>query len=195
MTLIRLLLLVLLAGPTGFIIAPPLSAASADEQLWQSLRSGEAVALMRHALAPGTGDPGNFDIDDCATQRNLSERGREQARATGERFHRNGIQRAQVYSSRWCRCQETARLMALGDVQTFAGLNSFFRDRSTEPGQSAATRALIEEHIAAGGMPLVLVTHQVNITALTDVFPASGEIIVVIPGADGLQVLGRIDNP
>ncbi|MDJ0777686.1 MAG: histidine phosphatase family protein [Gammaproteobacteria bacterium] len=195
MKLIRILLLALLAGPAGIIVAPPLSAASGEAQLWQALRSGEAAALMRHALAPGTGDPGNFDIDNCATQRNLSERGREQARATGERFRRNGIQRAQVYSSRWCRCQETARLMALGDVRSFAGLNSFFRDRSTEPGQSAATLALIEEHIAAGGTPLVLVTHQVNITALTDVFPGSGEIIVVKPGADGLQVVGRIDNP
>ena len=195
MQTIRLLMLILLTAAGGLPIAQASATELSEKQLWQSLRDGEAAALMRHALAPGTGDPGNFDIDNCATQRNLSDRGREQARATGERFRRNGIEQAQVYSSRWCRCLETARLMSLGDVQPFAGLNSFFRDRSTEPEQSAATRALIEKHVADNGSPLVLVTHQVNITALTDVFPSSGEIVVVRPAADGLQVLGRIKNP
>ncbi len=195
MQTIRLLMLILLTAAGGLPIAQASATELSEKQLWQSLRDGEAAALMRHALAPGTGDPGNFDIDNCATQRNLSDRGREQARATGERFRRNGIEQAQVYSSRWCRCLETARLMSLGDVQPFAGLNSFFRDRSTEPEQSAATRALIEKHAADNGSPLVLVTHQVNITALTDVFPSSGEIVVVRPAADGLQVLGRIKNP
>ena len=193
MNTIRLTGLILLTTLAGLAAAP---SALADEQsLWQALRSGEAAALMRHALAPGTGDPGNFDVDDCATQRNLSERGRQQARDTGERFRHNGIEQAKVYSSRWCRCLETARLMAVGEVMPFEGLNSFFRDRSTEPAQSAATRELIADQVAAGGPPLLLVTHQVNITALTDVFPASGEIIVVAPDADGLRVLGRITNP
>ena len=193
MNTIRLTGLILLTTLAGLASAP---AVLADEQrLWQALRSGQAVALMRHALAPGTGDPANFDVDDCSTQRNLSDRGRQQARDTGERFRQNGIEQAQVYSSRWCRCLETARLMALGDVTPFEGLNSFFRDRSTEPARTAATRELIAEHVAAGGPPLLLVTHQVNITALTDVFPSSGEIIVVAPDADGLRMLGRITNP
>ncbi len=191
---IRLPLLVLLTT-VGSLVSLPSIAVADEQQLWQALRSGEAAALMRHALAPGTGDPANFDVDNCATQRNLSDRGRQQARDTGARFRQNGIEQAQVYSSRWCRCLETARLMALGEVSAFEGLNSFFRNRSTEPEQSAATLELIGNHIAAGGAPLLLVTHQVNITALADVFPASGEIIVVQPDADGLRVLGRIDNP
>ncbi len=195
MRLIRTLLLVLLTSLTGLATAQASSTAIGEEQLWQWLRNGEAVALMRHALAPGTGDPSNFDVDNCTTQRNLSDGGREQARATGERFRRNGIEQAQVYSSRWCRCLETARLMALGDVMPFEGLNSFFRNRGTEPAQSAATRELIQKHVAASGPPLLLVTHQVNITALTDVFPSSGEIIVVRPTAGDLELLGRIKNP
>ncbi len=187
--------LLMLLTIIGSLVVLPSSAVADEQQLWQALRSGEAAALMRHALAPGTGDPANFDVDNCATQRNLSDRGRQQARDTGARFRQNGIQQAQVYSSRWCRCLETARLMALGEVSPFEGLNSFFRNRSTEPEQSAATLELIGSHIAVGGAPLLLVTHQVNITALTDVFPSSGEIIVVQPDADGLRVLGRIDNP
>ena len=193
--MIRLLLIVLLSGAGGQAMAQATSTAAGEAQLWQWLRNGDAAALMRHALAPGTGDPADFDVENCATQRNLSERGREQAHTTGERFRRNGIEQAQVYSSRWCRCLETARLMALGEVQPFAGLNSFFRNRSTEPEQSAATRELIKDHVAAAGKPLLLVTHQVNITALTDIFPRSGEFVVVRPTAAGLRVLGRIDNP
>jgi phosphohistidine phosphatase SixA len=190
----RLIFLVLLMGLGGPGVAQPSLAPPGEAQLWQWLRSGEAVALIRHALAPGTGDPASFSLTDCATQRNLSAKGREQAQAIGKRFRRNGIQQARVYSSNWCRCLDTARLLALGTVQPFDGLNSFFRDRSAEPERSAATRRLIREHSAHGKPPLVLVTHQVNITALTDVFPSSGEIIVVQPADSALRVLGRIQN-
>jgi broad specificity phosphatase PhoE len=168
------------------------AAEPADTGLWQQLRSGEAAALMRHAPAPGTGDPPGFDVNDCRTQRNLSAEGREQARAIGERLRRNGIARAQVFSSRWCRCLDTARLLGLGDVQPFDGLNSFFRDRGAETERSAATLTLIAERTKPGQAPLVLVTHQVNVTALTGVFPGSGEVVVVRPAGDGLEVLGRI---
>ena len=199
MNMFRLMLLVLLLGLGGFGVAQPRNQPSSkaldEAQLWQRLRSGEAVALLRHALAPGIGDPANFRLGDCDTQRNLSGEGREQARAIGERFRRNGIKQAQVYSSRWCRCIDTAQLLALGEVKPFEGLNSFFRDRSTAPEQTTKTRALMNECSARGEPPLVLVTHQVNITALTGIFPNSGEIIVLRPTDAGLRVLGRIDNP
>jgi broad specificity phosphatase PhoE len=177
--------------------AAPADSRSADDEaaLWAALRSGEAAALMRHALAPGTGDPAGLDIDDCGTQRNLSDRGRVQAAAIGQRWRANGIASARVYSSRWCRCLETARLLELGPVQPFDGLNSFFRDRAAEPERSASVLALIREQTRRGGPSLLLVTHQVNITALSGVFPDSGETIVVRPNGTDLELLGRIPMP
>ena len=161
--------------------------------LWQALANGGHVALMRHAEAPGIGDPAEFDLDDCGTQRNLSEQGRVQAKAIGDRFRANGIAAAQVQSSQWCRCLETARLLDLGTVQPNPALNSFFRDDAKEAERTAAARALIRNQAGtASNGPLLLVTHQVNITALTGVFPASGEILVVKPSADGIETIGRI---
>ena len=173
----------------------PLSAAAqtqADEAaLWAALRDGSHVALIRHALAPGTGDPPGFRVDDCRTQRNLSPAGHAQARAIGKRFRANGIDTAAVFSSQWCRCLDTARALALGEVTPFAGLNSFFADRGDEAQHTRAARALIAEQ-ARGQHPLVLVTHQVNITALSGVFPAAGEIIVMRVDGDALSLAGRI---
>ncbi len=173
----------------------PLSAAAqtqTDEAaLWAALREGGHVALIRHALAPGTGDPPEFRVDDCGTQRNLSPAGRAQARAIGERFRANGIDTAALFSSQWCRRLDTAREMVLGEVTPFPGLNSFFAGRSDEAQHTRAARALIAEQ-ASGQHRLVLVTHQVNITALAGVFPAAGEIIVVRVDGDVLTLAGRI---
>lgn len=176
-----LMLLWALPAPTG---------AESQTALWAALKGGGHVALMRHALAPGTGDPADFRLGDCATQRNLSAAGREQARAIGERFRENGAVDVVIYSSQWCRCLETARLLDLGPVAPLPALNSFFRDRSQEAERTAAVRRLIRER--GGGSSLVLVTHQVNITALTGVFPQSGEIVVVRPEDGDLTVVGRI---
>jgi len=172
-------------------LATPLSA-SADEALWRELAEGGPVVLMRHALAPGVGDPAEFRLGDCATQRNLDAEGRAQARAIGERFRAHGIERARVYSSQWCRCLETARLLGLGEVVAAPTLNSFFRDRAAKAERGAGALALIASEVEAGDGPLVLVTHQVNITALTGVFPASGELILVRAAAEGIEVVGRI---
>lgn len=172
----------------------PFAAARAETgeaALWATLRDGGHVALIRHALAPGTGDPPGFRVDDCATQRNLSAAGRAQARAIGERFRANGIATAAIFSSQWCRCLDTAREMGLGEAVAFPGLNSFFADRGEEAWHTAAARALIAER-AHGPLPLVLVTHQVNITALSGVFPASGEIIVMRLDGETLSLAGRI---
>ena len=164
--------------------------ANDDAALWDGLRSGRHVALMRHAEAPGVGDPSGFRLDDCSTQRNLSAEGRRQAEQAGALFRRMGVERATVYSSQWCRCLDTARGLGLGTVVAQPALNSFFENGGTEKAQTGQLRELIRERPA--GMALVLVTHQVNITALTGVYPASGEIDVLRPDNDGIVVLGRL---
>lgn len=182
----------LLLACLGLLLPIAAACAETDEAaLWAALRDGGHVALMRHAIAPGVGDPAGFRLDDCTTQRKLSAQGRAQARAIGERFRANGITTAAVFSSQWCRCIDTARELALGEVVAFPGLNSFFADRGEEARHTAAVRALIGER-ARSPLPLVLVTHQVNITALTGVFPASGEIIVLRVDGDTPSVAGRI---
>lgn len=178
------------------LLLPLSSAAEAQSDeaaLWAALRDGGHVALIRHALAPGTGDPPGFRVDDCATQRNLSPAGRAQARAIGARFRANGIATATVFSSQWCRCLDTATGLAIGEVVPFPGLNSFFAGQGDEAAQTRAVRALIAER-SADGKPLVLVTHQVNITALSGIFPASGEIIVMRAEGAALSVAGRIQT-
>ena len=178
-----------LAMLAATVVAP--GAARADPALWAGIRNGSAVVVMRHALAPGTGDPADFDVDDCATQRNLSEEGRRQARAIGDRFRQNGIDEARVMSSAWCRCLETARNLKLGPVENLPALNSFFRNQSRGGAQTAELKAWILEN--AGREPIVLVTHQVNITALTGIYPRSGEMVVLRAAADGeIEVLGRL---
>ena len=177
-----------------FALLPAPALAQNDAALWNAVRTGTAFAIMRHALAPGTGDPQSVVIGDCTTQRNLSESGRAQARHIGAAFRANGITAAQVYTSAWCRCEESARLLGLGKVERFYPLNSFFTAREREPAQTAALSSWIKDNAAQpDGKPLVLVTHQVNITALTGVYPRSGEIVVARYSDDGnIQVLGRL---
>ncbi|MBE0582471.1 MAG: histidine phosphatase family protein [Desulfofustis sp.] len=166
------------------------TATASLDAAWQALRQGEAVALIRHAIAPGIGDPPNFTIGDCATQRTLSEEGRVQSRRIGATFRDRGISEAAVFSSQWCRCLETARLLGFGPVEAVPDLNSFFADRARAAAQTAALRVFIAK--LPPQRPSILVTHQVNITALTGIYPASGEIIIVQAGDDGLgAVLGR----
>ena len=172
--------------------APGTSAAD-DAALWRALNSAGHVALLRHALAPGTGDPAHFVLRDCSTQRNLSREGRDQAARIGARFAANGIGQARVLSSQWCRCLETAKLLGLGPVEELPVLNSFFRRYERREPQ---TRGL-EDWLAGQPLdrPVVLVTHQVNITALTGVYPSSGELVVVRRAEDGaLTVLGTIET-
>jgi broad specificity phosphatase PhoE len=147
---------------------------------------------MRHAEAPGTGDPDGFRLDDCATQRNLSDQGRRQAKDAGTLFRGNGIARATVYSSQWCRCLDTAGGLDLGAVTPQPALNSFFDDAGRDLQQTDALRQLIRQR--PPGKPLVMVTHQVNITALTGVYPRSGEIIVVRPENGRFSVMGKIST-
>jgi broad specificity phosphatase PhoE len=167
------------------LLAP--AATRAEDAGWELLRQGRAAAIMRHAIAPGGGDPPGFRLGACETQRNLSDEGRAQARAIGEVFRARGIGAATVLSSGWCRGLETAELLGLGAVAREPSLDSFFGDRALGPGRTEALRALLA---AWSGGPLVLVTHQVNITALTGVFPASGETVLVRTQAQA-EVLTR----
>ncbi|UHD16844.1 histidine phosphatase family protein [Thiocapsa bogorovii] len=165
-----------------------------DVDLAAHMRNGGAVLLLRHASAPGTGDPEGFRLDDCATQRNLSDAGREQARSIGAWLRARGIEQARVYSSEWCRCLETAELLGLGPVTRLPALNSFFaRQKDREP-NLVALEAFLEDQ-PPNGEPIVLVTHQVTVTALTGIYPASGEAVLMRlsdqdPGK--LKTLGRM---
>ncbi|MDX2256871.1 MAG: histidine phosphatase family protein [Pseudanabaenaceae cyanobacterium bins.39] len=160
---------------------------------WKALKGTGKVVLMRHALAPSTGDPSGFKIDDCRTQRNLSDAGREQARQIGNEFRRRQVSVKQVLSSQWCRCLETAKLLNLGDVKPVQSLNSFFSDRRTADTQTAQTRRLIANHRQQDGV-VIMVTHQVNITALTGIVPQSGASVVVQANDAGdVVVIGELD--
>lgn len=162
-----------------------------DSALWKKLGSGSHFAIVRHALAPGFGDPDNFTPGDCRTQRNLSDEGREQARDAGRLFRKHGIETADLYSSQWCRCKETAELFGLGEVSELPALNSFFEYPERGEMQMKALREWLTERESR--KPLILVTHQVTISALTGVFPRSGEMVIVqqLPGGD-FSVAGRI---
>jgi broad specificity phosphatase PhoE len=167
------------------------SLAAADSALWKALRTGESIALLRHAIAPGTGDPSEFTLGDCETQRNLSAKGRAQAARIGARFRANGISGARVVSSQWCRCLETASLLNLGSVEELPALNSFYQQAERRDVQTQALTTWLAEQ--GFGEPLVLVTHQVNITALTDHYPASGEIVIARRSGDGnIRMVGSI---
>lgn len=153
------------------------------------LKEPGVVALMRHALAPGTGDPAGFDPDDCSTQRTLDARGRDQARRTGAALRAAGVTFDAVWTSQWCRSRDTANLMEMGGVQEKPPLNSFFAGRGDRTAQTEATLDLIADMPADAR--LLLVTHQVNVTALTGLGVASGEIIVTRRTARGLEPVGR----
>ena len=176
-----------LSLPLGLVAGPLL----ARERAWQALDEGLAIAMIRHAQAPGTGDPANFRIGDCSTQRNLSAEGREQARRLGEHFRTNGIQEARVYSSQWCRCLDTASLMQLGPVNELPALNSFFENASLGPAQTQELLDWLRRQDE--GPPIVLVTHQVNVTRLTGIVPRQGEIVFISrPSQNEVEIIDRV---
>ncbi|MEX0373296.1 histidine phosphatase family protein [Spiribacter roseus] len=165
----------------GLILAT--TNALAQDEPFAVLRDGGHVLMLRHAIAPGFGDPAGFDVDDCTTQRNLSEEGRAQARAIGERLRAEGLGEAAVYTSAWCRCRDTAAEMDLTEAEAHLGLNSFFQNRDRRDAIVAALRGLLAG--LANGPPAVLVTHQVNIRAITGQGVRSGEGLIVQPDDEG----------
>ena len=180
-------LTVVLAGATSS------SWCAAPDEVTQLLHAGGHVLVIRHAEAPGFGDPQDFRLGDCTTQRNLNESGRAQARAIGDWLRARGIERARVYSSQWCRCLETASLLRLGAVTELPALNSFFeRPQQREPNLAALRNFF--DHQPADGELMVLVTHQVTITALSGVVPASGTGVLMVLEPEGeARTVARID--
>ncbi|MEL6476168.1 MAG: histidine phosphatase family protein [Pseudomonadota bacterium] len=177
----------------GALLAP-LALREATASVMSRLNEPRTHALMRHALAPGTGDPARFVLEDCSTQRNLSEQGRAQAALTGEMLRASGARVDHLWSSQWCRCLDTARLMEVGTVVEQPALNSFFENRATEPAQSAEIRRLLAS--LPSEETAFCVTHQVNITALTRSGVSSGEIFVVRVDERGtVSTLERITVP
>ncbi|MGJ8604596.1 MAG: histidine phosphatase family protein [Marivita sp.] len=155
---------------------------------WDALDTPGAFAIMRHALAPGTGDPATLTIGDCSTQRNLDQRGRDQATRIGAAFRDRGHSFDVVLTSQWCRCRDTASLLALAPVQDVPAFNSFFQDVSTRDSQTQEALTLLANR---ADRPFII-THQVNIRALTGQTTRSGEVLVVRYAGDRLEVLGSI---
>lgn len=166
------------------------SALAADA--WAELARPGAIVVFRHATAPGVGDPAGFKLGDCATQRNLNEQGRAEARKLGEQFRSHKIQIGSVLTSQWCRTRETARLAFGSQPRDEPAFNSFFgQSPEAREAQTSQARAVLAGWRGPGA--LVVVTHQVNIQALVGVGAASAEGVVVRPASDGtLQVIATI---
>lgn len=169
--------------------------AQASGAPWEALRAGGHIVMLRHAATePGLGDPPQFTLGDCSTQRNLSEAGKRQARNIGQRFRQERVRIDAVLSSRWCRCLDTATL-AFGNVTPDAALDSFFGERRDNGArQTAEIKVRMRKFRGTGN--LVMVTHQVNITAVTGIFPEPGEILVLRwDQGESPRLVGRIPSP
>lgn len=164
---------------------------------WSELRNESGlVVLMRHAIAPGVGDPVGFRLGDCETQRQLSAEGRAQARAIGREFRAKQIPIAGIRSSRWCRAIDTAKLLNLGTVRTTPALDSVFTaSEQVAERKKRMTLQIIREHRGESGV-LILVGHQANIIDLTGIAPASGGAVVVKTDSLGrIRVIGELQPP
>ena len=165
-----------------------------DDSLWKKLRGGRHVLLLRHAATDSAlGDSPDMRIEDCATQRNLSAEGREQARRIGERIRGEKVPIANVFTSPWCRCRDTA-MLAFGHAEEWEPLGStfYFPEREAQYAEHVKQRIATYSRREVGGN-VVMVTHNVNIASLTKLSVAPGEIVVVRPdGCCGLRTLGRL---
>ncbi len=167
------------------------SAIATGDAAWNLLKQNGSVALIRHGRTlGGAGDPPGFRLEDCATQRNLTEEGRAQAKTLGEAMRAKGVVVTDILSSRWCRCMDTARL-AFGKVEALPALDNLFGNSAREPAQTAELRKRIRAWAGPGA--LVMVSHGVNILPLTGIQPAEGEILILLPNPSAdFRVVGRI---
>ena len=170
-----------------FIFAPNIS--FSNDKFANILKEGKKIVFVRHALAPGNGDPNNFNINDCSTQRNLNEEGRAQSEKIGNFFKNKNIKIHKVLSSEWCRCKETAKI-AFGNYQTFNALNSFYDERFAK-NKSKQIKDL-KDYIDnwENDSNLIIVTHYVVISALINRVASSGEMIIT---DKKLNVLGNLE--
>ena len=160
----------------------------ADDKILTSLQEGNKIIFIRHAIAPGNGDPENFNIKDCNTQRNLSENGIKQSKKIGFFFKNNKIKIDKVLSSEWCRCTDTAKY-AFKKFETFDALNSFYDDKfvANETKQINDLKKFIKNWDSDKN--LVFITHYVVISSILNVGSSSGEIII---SDKNLNIIGRI---
>lgn len=169
------------------------SPGNTEADFWALLKQGGCLLLMRHAETdPGVGDPANFRIGDCSTQRNLSEAGREQSRRVAAAMAREGIRFEDVRSSAWCRCVDTAEL-AFGRHRVWSPINSFFGRGGVRDTQTREALEALKDFKGLGN--IALVTHQVNITAFTGSFVSMGEMLLSRPdpaNPQRLPVLARL---
>lgn len=174
------------------------SAASVPATLLaQKLASHDHVLLIRHASAPGVGDPPNYTLNDCRTQRNLGPEGRKQATHIGEWLRQQGVRAADVYSSPWCRCKDTAELMQLGGYRIEASLASFFDQMHLVDARNKALQAFVAQQLKTKGpQALILVTHHVNIQAFMGENIGSGDMVLVQVDGRGKPIAyQRIPSP
>ena len=161
-----------------FIFSLLLFNVQAGEINWKIAQEGNKIILIRHALAPGGGDPIGFKVNDCKTQRNLNQTGIEQSKKIGKLFKKNNVLIDQVLSSQWCRCKDTARY-AFKKFKEFSALNSTFQFsyNKNETKQLKEIKNFVKKWNGKG-RNLILITHYSIITAITNAVPASGEIVV-----------------
>ena len=170
--------------------------ASASE-LSDSLKKSDYVLLMRHALAPGIGDPAGYKLQDCKSQRNLDATGRAQAQKTGQWLKAQGVGNALVFTSAWCRCKETAENLAFGTPVLEASLNSFFDDMRQGPQSNVnLQKFMVGQLKSKGDKALILVTHHVNIAEFTGENVGSGDMVLAKVNSTGKLVSFKIyPNP
>jgi phosphohistidine phosphatase SixA len=187
-------LVLLVLWVSSAVVAEDAAAQEDTATLWAALRAGGHVALVRHgATAGGAGDPPGFRLDDCATQRSLTDKGRAEARRLGEQFRSEDVAVGKLMSSQWCRCQETAALMELGPVELSPTFNNAFTLRDRVGELTAGARAIVAGWTHPG--TLVVVTHGANILPLTGMTPEEGGMVIVKPDPSSvakLRTLGHI---
>jgi phosphohistidine phosphatase SixA len=165
----------------------------ANANLATDLSDGQHVLLMRHADAPGYGDPKGYQLDQCSTQRNLGDYGKKQAALIGEWLKNQGIKSANIMSSPWCRCIDTAKLLNLGAVKISPALGSFFDDMSLEKRQTKELEKLIQAQLNENSKtPLILVSHHVNIQAYTGRVVNVGDMVLVKVNKNGQYLSHQI---
>ncbi len=166
--------------------------ATVNANLVEDLRSGSSIIIMRHADAPGFSDPPGYRLNDCSTQRNLGDDGRKQAAEIGKWLAGQGIQEARVLSSPWCRCMDTASLLNKGKAVPETSLGSFFEEVSRGDKQTKELEAFIKKQLSSSNkIPLILVSHQVNIRAFTGASVGSGQMLLVKVNKQGQAIHQR----
>ena len=167
-----------------------ISEVNANKNIIKNLKEGGNIIFIRHALAPGSGDPENFDLNDCNTQRNLSDQGIKQSKRLGLFFLKNQISIDVVLSSEWCRCKDTAKY-AFGNYKTFTALNSFFSHKFQKNKNTQMSD--LREYLKSwrSDKNLILVTHYVTILEIINKSSSSGEILIT---DSKLNLLGTITD-